>query len=133
MEDEQTTEELVERAGEVGKDMAAAIASRAVNAIAGLPASTSEQRAAIARLAARRIEESVEAGDTDPREVGERRYTWTQASCWGCWESRRGPVGREKTEDGPPETCSYCGRETRSGIYVRDDPEAVAHPRYETA
>ena len=54
---------------------------------------------------------------------------WNQPICNACWTRRhpeRMPVRvRERTV----ETCAYCGRETDSGIYVRDNPDRVPYPQ----
>lgn len=57
------------------------------------------------------------------------RYSWSQAICDPCWESRnpvRVPVRLKQPE---VEDCAYCGESTTSGIYVRDDPANVNFPR----
>lgn len=61
------------------------------------------------------------------------RLSWTQPACDECWWERypgREPARivatlREK------ETCVYCGKDTRSGIYVRIDPAEAPHPTLE--
>lgn len=59
--------------------------------------------------------------------------SWNQSCCELCWKQRdpdRDPV-RLKEEYRQGEQCSYCGEITWSGIYVRDNPENVPHPRRE--
>lgn len=57
--------------------------------------------------------------------------SWTQAICWTCWTERHPDREAIRVVNGDPETCSYCGNETTSGIYVRDDPAGVPFPRQE--
>lgn len=59
------------------------------------------------------------------------RYSWTQPCCEECWVERnpgREPVRLRVAE---LETCVYCGRNVRSGIYVRVNPATVPHPTLE--
>lgn len=54
--------------------------------------------------------------------------------CWLCWDTRHPdwkPV-HLKPEFAVREVCCYCGHETRSGIYVHDDP-AIVHPAKDVA
>lgn len=56
------------------------------------------------------------------------RYSWTQPSCGTCWDERnpgRAPVRLREPDE---ETCVYCGKRHRSGIYVRIDPNAAPYP-----
>jgi hypothetical protein len=54
-------------------------------------------------------------------------WSWTQPVCEQCWAA---------WHDGPPhtlvdpdeETCVFCGRRHRSGIYIRVDPRYASYP-----
>lgn len=55
----------------------------------------------------------------------------SMACCASCWDERH--PDRPVRDDQPrgqadPDTCCYCGAETRDGIYVRGDVTVVAHP-----
>ncbi len=52
---------------------------------------------------------------------------WNHNMCDDCW-GEQNPNGREpiRIVTRIVENCCYCGRETISGIYVRDDPEALS-------
>lgn len=54
-------------------------------------------------------------------EIGVVMTPWTHAICDHCYSIRYDvtPV-RVKPET---ETCCFCGKDTRSGIYVRQDPD----------
>lgn len=56
---------------------------------------------------------------------------WNQPVCDDDWEKRS--PGREpyRLEDPDPEICCYCGKSTRSGIYVRIHPSEVPFPARE--
>lgn len=49
---------------------------------------------------------------------------WTHPMCDQCWGERQpGRVPHRLVEDvREDEVCCFCGKETRSGIYVREDP-----------
>lgn len=52
---------------------------------------------------------------------------WTHASCLACYHVKypgKWPP-RAKAEVRETETCCYCGTQTVSGIYVRDDPNTL--------
>jgi hypothetical protein len=56
---------------------------------------------------------------------------WTHAICADCWDKKnperpalRTPEGMEQ-KVGASETCCYCLWPTRSGIYVREDPNLL--------
>lgn len=54
---------------------------------------------------------------------------WTHPMCDPCWleyDPARGPVRLQESVR-ELETCCWCGRETRSGIYVRHDPAQLGH------
>lgn len=56
------------------------------------------------------------------------RWDWTQPICRACFAVRE--PGREPARLREPdaETCCVCGAPTREGIYVRIDPDSIAHP-----
>ena len=61
------------------------------------------------------------------------KLTWSQPVCDPCWSGMHGnrePL-RVRLLRYEVETCSFCGSETRSGIYLRCDPRRVAYPRLE--
>lgn len=75
--------------------------------------------------------ELVAETDAAKAEEGEPPQSWNQPICEACWEKRspgRVPV---RVPAADVETCGYCGRETRSGVYVRDNPGEVPFPRAE--
>lgn len=57
-----------------------------------------------------------------------KRYSWTQPVCIDCWHAEHPGDRGNALSPAEPETCCKCGVETRSGIYIRIDPETVAHP-----
>lgn len=59
--------------------------------------------------------------------------SWTQAICEACWNERNPdrPATAIKPEFADEERCCWCGKATRSGIYVRADPAKVPYPREE--
>lgn len=63
--------------------------------------------------------------------------SWTQPICNRCWPafSAGAHQGRvivpTRLREPEPETCAFCGAATRSGIYVRANPQMVPHPRAE--
>lgn len=49
---------------------------------------------------------------------------WNHSICQSCWDDRN-PLRRAVQfvpEIGEPKTCCFCGRPTKAGIYVRQDP-----------
>lgn len=60
--------------------------------------------------------------------------SWTQPCCDACWDERR-PYAPKRITAGyrATETCCYCGEDTDSGIYVRENPAEVPHPTLEDA
>jgi len=54
---------------------------------------------------------------------------WTHAICDDCWDEKHPDRPAPRKGQGPIEHCCYCGDHTTSGIYVRDDPATVPHPR----
>jgi hypothetical protein len=58
--------------------------------------------------------------------------SWTHAICGECWIQTKWPDengefrGPVRVMDAPKETCCFCGRKTRVGIYVREDPAKLA-------
>jgi hypothetical protein len=53
---------------------------------------------------------------------------WTHPICDECW-TKRNP-GRMPCRGllVDVEKCCYCGKETKSGIYIREDPTKVNYP-----
>ena len=51
---------------------------------------------------------------------------WTHSICDSCWNIKE-PI-REPVHimHGEIEICCFCGKETRSGIYVRYNPEELS-------
>jgi len=61
------------------------------------------------------------------------KLSWNQPICDEDWEQRnpgRVPVTIAE-EYRETERCAFCGQETRSGIFVRQDPATVAYPHVE--
>jgi hypothetical protein len=55
---------------------------------------------------------------------------WNQVACHDCWD--RNNPGREAVRMRgafPMLKCSWCGKPTNSGIYVRTDPRTVPFPQ----
>ncbi len=51
--------------------------------------------------------------------------SWTHSICGICWranEPNRDPV---RVLEGELALCCLCGRETREGIYIRQDPKGM--------
>jgi hypothetical protein len=57
--------------------------------------------------------------------------TWTQPICDDCWVRQNGARVPSRVADEYRETeqCAFCGRMTRAGIYVRQDPTLVKFAR----
>lgn len=53
---------------------------------------------------------------------------WTQPICNDCWDDKHSDKPSPRVNQGDEEQCSYCGKVTVSGIYVRDDPATVPYP-----
>ncbi len=51
----------------------------------------------------------------------EKPVVWTHSCCVGCWNLRNPDRATEGSRDGPLELCCFCGKVTKSGIYVRED------------
>lgn len=50
---------------------------------------------------------------------------WRHAICEACWH-RKNPTRRAvRLKEPDNEVCCWCFKSTRSGIYVREDPELV--------
>jgi hypothetical protein len=83
--------------------------------------------------AAEALGEEPETVDAEELEEEPEQYSWTQPMCRECWDKHAllkfDWAGMP--EEGPPETCAWCGLDTRSGIYVRQDPAGVPFPRKE--
>lgn len=52
---------------------------------------------------------------------------WVHAQCTTCWNERNlsRQADPKRYTRGPEDTCCWCSKPTRSGIYVRYDPETV--------
>jgi hypothetical protein len=53
---------------------------------------------------------------------------WTHPICWVCWERRAPGKSPLRLRNPPPEKCCICGEETKSGIFIREDPAKVKFP-----
>jgi len=58
------------------------------------------------------------------------RYSWTQPCCTACWNERNPDRQAVALIEGvrEAEVCVHCGGPTRSGIYVRIDPNEADYP-----
>lgn len=54
--------------------------------------------------------------------------TWTQPLCRACWNRDRPHDQPHVLTEPKTEICCMCGHETRDGIYVRYNPNAVPYP-----
>lgn len=60
--------------------------------------------------------------------------SWTHGCCDECWDERHDYAAKRiKAEYRERENCCYCGMTTLSGIYVRENPAEVPHPKLENA
>lgn len=60
--------------------------------------------------------------------------SWTQPACDDCWDERHDYAAKRIKEPyRETEKCCYCGQDTISGIYVRENPAEVPHPTLEDA
>lgn len=60
------------------------------------------------------------------------KKSWNQAVCDDCWKATRDwEPARVPELHRDTEHCSFCGEPTRSGIYVRQDPEQVKFPQWD--
>lgn len=50
---------------------------------------------------------------------------WTHPQCEVCWDKQRGSRTPTRLVDREVERCCWCGQETRSGIYVREDANSL--------
>ena len=56
---------------------------------------------------------------------------WSDESvCDGCWEARNGDRVPYRLVERDTEVCCYCGRNNRSGIYVRVERAEVRYPSH---
>jgi hypothetical protein len=53
---------------------------------------------------------------------------WTHAICVGCWNARHPDRPASADANGRTEAhaCCFCGQQTTSGIFIREDPKTVA-------
>lgn len=54
---------------------------------------------------------------------------WSHAICAPCWEERFPDLTPYVLAIPDLELCCFCGEDTEAGIYIRDDPQAVPHPK----
>ena len=47
---------------------------------------------------------------------------WTHAICNECWNARNPEREPYRVTEAEEEKCCFCGLETLSGIYTREDP-----------
>jgi hypothetical protein len=51
---------------------------------------------------------------------------WTHAICDDCWDERYPDRNKSPRRGmGDLEMCCWCGKDTNSGIYIREDPNVV--------
>ncbi len=55
--------------------------------------------------------------------------TWNQPICDSCWTDHQPGRVPVRLRAANAETCAYCARPTRSGIYVRANPNQTPHPK----
>lgn len=53
--------------------------------------------------------------------------SWTHAICDDCWDKKNPDRPSPRSNVGEMELCCYCGKKTRSGIYVRGNPKDAPH------
>lgn len=53
--------------------------------------------------------------------------SWTHPICDACWTLRNKGYepGRLKPEHREELECCFCGKNTKSGIYIREDPKLI--------
>ena len=56
------------------------------------------------------------------------RLSWTQPICNECWYEQEPDRYPTRLKSPAKERCAFCGADTRSGIYVRRDPNTVPFP-----
>lgn len=54
--------------------------------------------------------------------------SWNQPVCDDDWRKLRGDRWPTRVKDAKVETCAFCGEDTRSGIYIRENPSMVKYP-----
>jgi hypothetical protein len=54
---------------------------------------------------------------------------WNKAIYDDCWAERRPGRVTVRLPEPAAETSAHCGREIRSGIWVRDHPDRLPYPR----
>ena len=47
---------------------------------------------------------------------------WTHSICDECWKKRYPERGAHRLIGASPERCCFCGKEHKSGIFVRENP-----------
>ncbi len=48
---------------------------------------------------------------------------WTHIICDDCWDARHPINPSRRLDSGDEGVCCFCGKQTYSGIYVREDPK----------
>ena len=51
--------------------------------------------------------------------------TWTHNICWRCYKKQNPGVEPARVKSTEIETCCFCGKATKAGIYVRSDPKVL--------
>lgn len=51
---------------------------------------------------------------------------WTHSMCANCWNESNPDRPARGADEGEAELCCFCLKITRSGIYVRRDPQQTA-------
>jgi hypothetical protein len=66
-------------------------------------------------------------------EIDGVRYSWTQPVCVEDWHNMNGDrvPHRVIADVYPAVRCCFCGKLTRSGIFVREDPRYLPYPARE--
>ena len=50
---------------------------------------------------------------------------WTHAMCSACWNKRHPNKQVRKDDATDPVMCCFCGKDSFSGIYIREAPSKV--------
>lgn len=62
-----------------------------------------------------------------PPPEGSERHGWTHCICSDCWGTIRRGETPTRVRTPPAEACCWCGRTTRSGIYLRAEAGRLGH------
>lgn len=57
--------------------------------------------------------------------------SWTHTKCDSCWQAAEPERVPFRLRGAPAETCCWCGRQSTSGIYVREDPALLPCPGHD--